>query len=61
MAIKSAKSTKSHVVELTVDKDTKNTRKYQADEENDVLPMLYVQKTAWQKMPDHITVTIEPS
>jgi hypothetical protein len=52
------KTTKTVTVEMTVDKDTKNTRKYEADVEGAPVTTLYVQKGAFTNMPDTITVTI---
>lgn len=54
----SSRKTASVDVEMVVDRDTKNTRRYAAVEENDVLDTLYVKKGAFAQMPDSITLTI---
>ena len=51
------KSSKKGIeVPMTVDRDTKNTRRYQADIEDAPISTLYISKTA--STPDEITVTV---
>lgn len=46
-------------VNMTVDRDTKNTRRFQADEEDAPIDTLYVKKSGFKgTMPDTITVTV---
>jgi hypothetical protein len=49
-------SKKSVTVEMTVDRDTKNTRRYQADNEDAPISTLYISKSA--STPDEIVVTV---
>lgn len=50
------KKSKTITVEMTVDKDTKNTRKYLADDDNAAISTLYINKSA--STPDTIVVTV---
>lgn len=55
------KTSKTVTVPMTVDRDTKNTRRYAADSDDAAVSTLYVNKDAFAQMPDTITVTVAAS
>ena len=48
----------SIIVTMTLEKETKNTYRYTATDEDVAIETLYVQKTAFASAPEAVTVTL---